>query len=111
VPVSSPGSRMSRTITLVLLSAVMLSACCCLVTRRPEPQYDENGNPIPYSQTSYHRSWSLWPMWWSGGRSSRYWGSGVSGSSIGGAKSGSIGGVKTGGFGSLGAKFGGGGIS
>lgn len=103
----SPGSRMSRTVTLVLLGGAMLTTCCCLVRPRPEPQYDENGNPIPQSTSSGHRrsSWGWGPVLWSTG--SRGWGGSWGGSSSGGSRSGGSN-VKTGGFGSTGAKMGGG---
>jgi hypothetical protein len=105
---------MSRTIKLVLLGGVMLTTCCCFLNQRNEPQYDENGNPIPPEQrttsygSGYRRSWFGLPFIWSSGsrsyRGSGGWSSGVS--RPGGASS-----VKTGGFGSSAAKFGGGGIS
>lgn len=117
----TPGSRMSRTVTLVLLSGVMLTTCCCLLRPRDEPQYDENGNPIPPEQratsSGYRRSsWGWGPVLWSSG--SRGWGgsswgrsSSWGGGSTGGTRVGGGGSVKTGGFGSSAGKFGGGGSS
>lgn len=104
-------TRMSKTVTLVLLSAAMLTTCCCCLnpwSREEEQRVDENGNPVADSthsttsggrstHSSFRRSTSLWPLL--GGSSYR--------SSPSYSSPSNAGTTTRGGFGSSGSSFGG----